>query len=234
MSTGDWSSVPSRGHGDGQEARLDPPTSAAGTADGRVHGRPAPQYGEYAPDGWVNPVFVEQERAERERRAHEAAVAARESAAAGSVPRARQASTSSRTSAGAPSGAAVPTSRFGASPGDFLLTVMLLAFGLVSVVQSLSVGTVASGVRRELELRYTTLEDPGALTTAALVSAIVTVVLFVLVAWWSIVRLRRRKRTVWVPLLGGAVASLVTMGAFATVLANDGHLVAWMMQNAGG
>ncbi|WP_413602592.1 DUF6264 family protein [Curtobacterium sp. Curtsp57] len=226
MSAGDWSSVPSRGHGDGQEARLDPPTSAAGTADGRVHGRPAPQYGEYAPDGWVNPVFVEQERAERERQAHEAAVAARESAAAGPGPGAQP----SRTS----SGAAVPTSRFGKSPGDFLLTVMLLAFGLVSVVQSLSVGTVASGVRRELELRYTTLEDPGALTTAALVSAIVTVVLFVLVAWWSIVRLRRRKRTVWVPLLGGAVASLVTLGAFATVLANDGHFVAWMMQNAGG
>lgn len=230
MSAGDWSSVPSRGHGDGQEARLDPPTSAAGTADGRVHGRPAPQYGEYAPEGWVNPVFVEQERAERERRAHEAAVAARESAAAGTAPGARP----SRTSSSAPSSAAVPTSRFGKSPGDFLLTVMLLAFGLVSVVQSLSVGTVASGVRRELELRYTALEDPGALTTAALVSAIVTVVLFVLVVWWSIVRLRRRKRTVWVPLLGGAVASLVTMGAFATVLVNDGHFVAWMMQNAGG
>lgn len=230
MSAGDWSSVPSRGHGDGQEARLDPPTSAAGTADGRVHGRPAPQYGEYAPDGWVNPVFVEQERAERERLAHEAAVAARESAAAGAVPGARP----TRTASGAPSSAAVPTSRFGKSPGDFLLTVVLLAFGLVSVVQALSVGTVASSVRRELELRYTSLEDPGALTTAALVSGIVTVVLFVLVAWWSIVRLRRRKRAVWVPLLGGAVASLVTMSAFATVLVNDGHFVAWMMQNAGG
>ncbi|WP_144766269.1 DUF6264 family protein [Curtobacterium sp. 9128] len=249
MSARDWSSVPSRDRGADPdpavlEARPASATTGAGDADGRVHGRPAPQYGEYAPEGWVNPVLVEQERQERERQSHEAAVAARSAAAVGSDrPGSTRAGTARSGSTGPGSvgpgrpgvDASTPAlARFGRTPGDFLLTVLLLAFGLVSVVQSLAVGTVASQFRREIERRSTTLADPGALTTAAIVSAVGGIVVFVLVVWWSIVRLRQRKRTVWVPLLGGVVASVVTMVAFVTVLMQDGQFVAWMMQNAGG
>lgn len=213
MSHDDWSAVPDRAAPD----RAVP--GRADASDVRVQGRPAPQYGEYAPEGWVNPVLAEQERVEHERAAS-------------------QASVTTAPHSTAPTGNAAPTdgpvaARFGASPADFLLSVMLLAFGLVSVVQSLSVGTVASGVARELELRYTALSDPGALTTAAIVSALGSVVVFVLVVWWSIVRLRRRKRTVWVPLLGGVVATVVTMSAFLTVVMRDGHFMAWLVQHAG-
>jgi len=215
-----WSAVPDRAAPD-----------HAGTTDVRVQGRPAPQYGEYAPDGWVNPVLAEQERREQARAAQQATAtgAPRTSTAA-------RTTTASRTPAPARDQAPADgpvAARFGASPVDFLLSVMLLAFGLVSVVQSLSVGTVASGVARELELRYTALSDPGELTTAAIVSALGSVVVFVLVAWWSIVRLRRRKRTVWVPLLGGVVATVVTMSAFLTVVMQDGHFMAWLVQHAG-
>jgi hypothetical protein len=102
------------------------------------------------------------------------------------------------------------------------------------VLQSLAFRSVAANLARELELRYTEMSDPGALVGAALVSAIGSLVLFVLVAWWSVVRLRNRKRTVWVPLLGGLVASVLTLSAFLTVMLHDDHFVAWFMQHAGG
>ncbi|OII38256.1 hypothetical protein BIU98_14485 [Curtobacterium sp. MMLR14_010] len=202
---------------------------AAGASDSRPQGRPAPQYGEYAPEGWVNPVLVEQERLERQQAERD---------------RPEQQQPASRTTNAkrpetrdgrAPAAAGTPVAaRFGASPADFLLTVMLLAFGLVSVLQSLAFRSVAADLARELELRYTEMSDPGALVGAALVSAIGGLVVYVLVAWWSLVRLRTRRRTVWVPLLGGLVASVLTLSAFLTVMLQDDRFVAWVMQNAGG
>jgi hypothetical protein len=225
-----------------------PGATALGTTDGRVHGRPAPQYGEYAPAGWVNPVVVEEQRREQER----AAAGATGTAGAGTAGPGtagergtRPGRASSPTAAGrvehtqtdrpTPGGpTTLPGWRFGKTPVDLLLTLVLLAMGLVSVVQALSVGAVASAVREELELRYTTLADPGSLTGAATISAGGLLVLFAVVVWWSVVRLRATKRTFWVPLVGGAVATLFSSVVFLVVVFQDSHFVAVMMQQATG
>jgi len=239
-----WSSVPRRhpaNHGDagvgsGQEARGTSPTSPAGPANGRPQGRPAPGYGEYAPEGWVNPVLVEQERQERqdrERQDQARAVGGRDAAPRDSV-RTDHARPDARSGA-APAGVqrTMPRSRFGRTPADFVLTVGLLAFGLVSVVQSLSVGDVASTVRRTLETQYTALNDPSALSTAAVIAAITNVVVFALVAWWSIRRLRARKRTFWVPLVGAVVATAISTIAFVVVVLQDQAFVDFMLRQSG-
>ncbi|TSD11308.1 DUF6264 family protein [Curtobacterium sp. KBS0715] len=241
-----WSSVPRRdpanhvdaGAGSGQEARGASPTAAAGPVDGRPQGRPAPGYGEYAPEGWVNPVLVEQERQERERQARErqdqASATGIRDAAPSDGGHGDRAGTDVRSGA-VPAGAqrSMARSRFGRTPADFVLTVGLLAFGLVSVVQSLSVGQVASTVRRTLETQYTALNDPSALSTAAAIAAITNVVVFALVAWWSIRRLRARKRTFWVPLVGAVVATAISTIAFVVVVMQDQAFVDFMLRQSG-
>jgi hypothetical protein len=241
-----WSSVPRRdpanhvdaGAGAGQEARGASLTSPAGSASGRPQGRPAPGYGEYAPEGWVNPVLVEQERQERERQARErqdqATSAGVRDGAPGEGVQGDRAGTGAHSGA-VPAGAQRSTagSRFGRTPADFVLTVGLLAFGLVSVVQSLAVGQVASTVRRTLETQYTALHDPSALSGAAAVAAITNVVVFALVAWWSIRRLRARKRTFWVPLVGAVVATAVSTIAFVVVVVQDQAFVDFMLRQTG-
>jgi hypothetical protein len=240
----DWSAVPAREPGHVadpavQEARRTPDTSADGAAPGRVHGRPAPQYGEYAPDGWVNPVLVEQERREQERREHEARSdalpdrAAQQSVQGGRSTRAA----ADRPGPQAPGGAAPaapPAGRFGAGPIDFVLTVGLLVIGLWSVVESLSIGSTASTIRSVVEQQYTELSDPGALSTAAVVRALVLVVLFVLVTWWSIRRLRARRWTFWVPLVGGVVSTVLGTVPVLVVIFQDPQMQAVLQRMSGG
>lgn len=262
--SGDWSATPAHDPSaarladdeaaDGLEARRGPVTSAAAPAAGRVHGTPAPQYGEYAPDGWVNPVLVEQERQEREaasralreQAAREARTASGRNGRAGGRPRAEHAGVGNdgRGQDGpGPRGdgrrgdgiaGAAPTSRFGRSPLDFGATVGLLVLGLWSVLQSLSVGQVASAVRQTFEQRYTTFSDPSALTTAAIVGTVSGVVLFALTLWWSIRRLRARRWTFWVPLLGGAVSTAVSVTAFLVVVMQDPRFVEAVLRQSGG
>ena len=242
----DWTAVPVRDAGHvnettlGREARPGSARSAAGRTDGRVHGTPAPAYGEYAPAGWVNPVVVEQERveaAERARAARDqespAADGPRGAGRRGGPTRAAGGREPAGTTDGRAASPRVPTSRFGASPFDFVMTVGLLAFGLFSVVQSLAVTQVASAVRQAFERQSLPLSDPSALSTAAVVGAISSVVVFVLVAWWSLRRLRARRWTFWVPLLGGAVASLISLVAFVVVMLQDPGFVQAMMQQSG-
>ncbi|KTR02090.1 DUF6264 family protein, partial [Curtobacterium luteum] len=129
---------------------------------------------------------------------------------------------------------AAPSSRFGRSPLDFGATVGLLVLGLWSVLQSLLVGQVASAVRQTFEQRYTTFSDPSALTTAAVVGAVAGVVLFALTLWWSIRRLRARRWTFWVPLLGGAVSTAVSVTAFLVVVMQDPRFVEAVLRQSGG
>ena len=200
-------------HADGTADRSGGPTNRASG------GRPAPQYGEYAPDGWVNPVVVEEQRREQEEASAQRPVV--DPASGGGA-------------SGRPSTAAGPVWRFGKTPLDLLLTLVLLGMGLMSVVRALSVGAVASTVREALELQYTALADPGSLTGAATISAVGLLVLFALVVWWSVVRLRATKRTFWVPLLGGAVGTVFSTVVFLVVVFQDDHFVASMMQHATG
>jgi hypothetical protein len=232
-----WDGVPPRGTTavDAQEARIASGSAVAPaqTAGAAPAGRPAPQYGEYAPEGWVNPVLVEQERQEREDRERAAASTApgTPGGSGRSAVRTRAAATADRKPT---TGNASSVGRLGASPVDVLLTFVLLGMGLVSVVQSLSIGSVASTVREQLETTYTALQDPGALNGAAMISSIGMLVVFALVLWWSVVRLRAAKRTFWVPLLGGAVATVFSTVVFVVVVFQDDGFVAAMMRQASG
>lgn len=272
--SGDWSSTPAHdpsdarpagdrpgddgatdgSAADGLEARRGPVTSAVAPAAGRVHGTPAPQYGEYAPEGWVNPVLVEQERQEREaasralpeQAAREASTASGRNGPASGRPRVEHSGVghdgpghhgAGWRGDGRPGdgiAGAAPSSRFGRSPLDFGATVGLLVLGLWSVLQSLSVGQVASAVRQTFEQRYTTFSDPSALTTAAIVGAVSGVVLFALTLWWSIRRLRARRWTFWVPLLGGVVSTAVSVTAFLVVVMQDPRFVEAVLRQSGG
>ncbi len=233
--SGDWSSAPARepGHVDetalGLEALPASASSAAGRADGRVHGTPAPEYGEYAPEGWVNPVLVEQERQAAEDRRRDAgqrqdAVPRRAADPTGPAPderdvRRTRGPRSPRGSQPAPTSAS--TSPYGASRLDFVLTVGLLFVGLWTVFQGLSIGAYATATRELFEARFGEMSSPADLTSAAVVRVAVLAVVFVLVAWWSVRRLRARRRTFWVPLVGGVVASVLSAVPMLVVAFQD-------------
>ncbi|MBT2501385.1 DUF6264 family protein [Curtobacterium sp. ISL-83] len=252
-----WGSVPPNGSAhvadtvSGREALADSPTSATGDRNGRVHGRPAPQYGEYAPEGWVNPVLVEQERLAQEQRSRALREQAATEAAEGfarsrAQSRARSGvrsadrsqtgheSTASRSSDGAGADAGATPHPFGASSLDFAVTVGLLAMGLWSVLQALAVGMVASTTRAYVAQHYTALADPAGLSPAAVVRAVVMVLAFALVMWWSIRRLRSRRWTFWVPLVGGVVASILGAVPLAIVILHDPHVASYLPGAVGG
>ncbi len=128
----------------------------------------------------------------------------------------------------------MPRSRFGASPLDFGMTVGLLVLGVYSVFEALLVGDVASSMRMLVERQYTALADPSALSGAAVVRAVVLVVAFVLVAWWSVRRLRARRRTFWVPLVGGAVASVLGSVPILVVVFQDPAIQEYLHRLASG
>ncbi|KQO62829.1 DUF6264 family protein [Curtobacterium sp. Leaf261] len=233
--------VPQTGTTDGREARHAPALSA----DGRPIGRPAPRYGEYAPEGWVNPAEVERQRRERaaaEQRRELAALEAARARATRSVPPGRNRGTpphpdprrpdQPRSDRARPGAARSP---YGASPGDLMITVLLLVFGLTTVLQQLvGIGNVASQVARQIEERYVALEDPQALVPATVLSAVVGAVLFAAALWLSIVRLRRRQVTFWVPLAAGALAGAVTTIVYVVVVMHDPAFVSWIVTHRGG
>lgn len=237
-----WSSVPARDPGDvadavdGQEARHASATTAAGAADGRVHGRPAPAYGEYAPEGWVNPVLAEQERREQDERLHAMVAQGTDQFVSSRRPGPTARTNGSRPGPARATGAAraARPGRFGASPLDFVLTVGLLVIGVWSVFEALAVGAVASTIRSVVEQQYTELSDPSALSGAVLIRAVVIVVAFVLVAWWSVRRLRARRWTFWVPLVGGVVGSVLGMVPVLVVVFQDPAIQTYLQRLAGG
>lgn len=219
MSGGDWSAAPARepGHVDetalGREARPASAGSAAGPAVGRVHGRPAPEYGEYAPEGWVNPV-LEAQRREDERRAQE-----------------RREEQPTATAQSAAAAQQVPRSRFGASPLDFGLTVGLLALGFWTVLGTFDTGQTASRTRAMVEERFTTMSDPSTMSLAAVLIALSGVVVLALTAWWAVACLRRRKRSAWVPLLGGALWMVTGVVVLTAVVLADPSVHAWFVEH---
>jgi hypothetical protein len=115
-----------------------------------------------------------------------------------------------------------------------MVTVLLLVFGLTTVLQQLvGIGTAATTVARQVELRYVALEDPQALVPAAALSAVIGMVLFAGALWWSIVRLRRRQVTFWVPLAAGALAGAVTTIVYVVVIVHDPAFAAWFVAHGG-
>ncbi|MEV7931671.1 DUF6264 family protein [Curtobacterium sp. NPDC089185] len=225
----------------GREARPASATSAGGRADGRVHGTPAPEYGEYAPAGWVNPVLVEQERQAAEEQRRDAAQ--RQEAAQGRDADARRPSGTVRQASdrrdratsgpdgrrGSSTSATEPASPYGASRLDFVLTVGLLTLGLWTVLGTLDTGQTASRTRATVEQRFTTMSDPSTMSLAAVLIALSGIVLLALTTWWAVARLRRRKWSTWVPLLGGVVWLTVVVVVLTVVVLADPNLHEWFV-----
>jgi len=220
-------------------------------------GRPAPRYGEYAPEGWVSPVEIERQRREREaaaRRREQAAMEAARAQAGRTAPPGRQRGASKPSAAetgwaqtprrsdgepqapghSGPDASGLERLRFGASPVDVLLTVVLLAFGLTTVLQQVvGVGRVAGQIAQQITIHYTALAHPEALVPATALNAVVGAVLFAGALWWSLVRLRRRKIAFWVPLVAGALFGAFSTIVYVVVLMHDPALAAYVTTNGG-
>lgn len=175
--------------------------------------RPRPQYGEYAPEGWTwQPPAGE----------HTSDPAPQMSAPPAPPSPAALAAASARE--------ARPD-----RPVDRIITVMLLVlgvFGAWSAIGSLqSVPTLLPEALRQTSevlgtggaaFDYTPgPEVPGLI----LAGQVIQVALWVLTAWWSIVRMRARRLAFWVPLVGGALSFVALYAIILAIILNDPALV---------
>jgi hypothetical protein len=215
-----WAAVPSPQPED-LEAAVASPTSAIG--------RPAPQYGEYAPEGWVNPVLVEAERREAEARrlAEQQGQAVGSPAGERGVPQ-----VAGRAVGGPPERAGV---RRRTRPGDVIITGCLFLIGLITVIQGLTnVTGVAANVASTIAKQYTQLAHPSALVGAAAWCGAGQAALFVLAVWWAIVRIRRGKTAFWIPLVAGVVATAGSGFVYFAVILHDPSFAAWFATHPAG
>lgn len=94
------------------------------------------------------------------------------------------------------------------SPGDRIFTIVLLvlgAFGALNLAGSaLNVGTALEMVAAAAGLEG--FELSPATTIVQSLAAVTVLSIFAAALLWSIHRMRRQKRSFWVPLLGGATA----------------------------
>lgn len=175
--------------------------------------RPRPQYGEYAPEGWTWQPPADQRTSDPAPQM--SAPPAPPSPAALAAASAREARPD--------------------RPVDRIITIMLLVlgvFGAWSAIGSLqSVPTLLPEALRQTSealgtggavFDYTPgPEVPGLI----LAGQIIQVALWVLTAWWSIVRMRARRLAFWVPLVGGALSFVALYAIILAIILNDPALV---------
>ncbi|WP_295013203.1 DUF6264 family protein [uncultured Microbacterium sp.] len=124
---------------------------------------------------------------------------------------------------GAPS-ANTPASTAGAvtpaHPIDRIAALALLAYGLWNVITSvitfLDPSTLIGTMMQMLGVSGT-FTNYGQAKVLGIVAAVILIVGWTLTAAWTVLRLRRGKRTWWVPVLGGAV--FVTLSSICILVA---------------
>ncbi|HEU5222228.1 MAG TPA: DUF6264 family protein [Candidatus Lumbricidophila sp.] len=169
--------------------------------------RPRPQYGEYAPPGWQPPVPPQP-----------VAPAAAELPSGPGGPL-------NGYPAPWPAAAGQPIAP-AAKPrtADRIVSIVLLAFGAVTVLQSadfLNLGPQMQAVFERMGLNGFT--PPSVAVPVGWALLAFTVVLYALVLWWSVVRLRARRLTWWVPFVGGVVAGIAQMiGVMVVMFSSPG------------
>jgi hypothetical protein len=190
---------------------------ASTDADGRVSGVQAPEYGEYAPPGWVNPVAPVNDEGAQDP-AVDTAVAPRGTASAPGVDPLRPGG----YEAPPPSGPPVPgdpprPSAPAARSSSFnrFATVALIAYGLFRVIDA-AVATKSFAsmfVTNFTRLGYLhgDFGSAAALQAVGVVSAVASVPLFLVVVVWALRRLRAGRNS-WLPLLLTGVAVNVITG----------------------
>ncbi|WP_209561361.1 DUF6264 family protein [Frigoribacterium sp. PvP032] len=193
--------------------------------------RPRPRYGEYAPEGWVNPVPP--------------ADAAPPAGQGEPVPTGQQpTSWSQHPQQGQGAGGAQPyqgppTSAPVLSTGrrvDRVATFVLLGLAGYNVISNI---VLVSGFSRTLLSAFSAQGYPvddftgqAALQQAGGAIAIVSLVVFVPMIVLTVRRLRAGKVTFWVPLAAGAVVTIVQMVLVLSVFLGDAAFVQSLLDSA--
>ena len=197
--------------------------------------RPRPRYGEYAPEGWVNPVPP----------AEAAPPAGQDEAPqVGQQPGQQPASWSQHPQQGQGAGGARPYPGPAAtapvlSTGrrvDRVATFVLLGLAGYNVISNL---LLVSGFSRSLLSAFTAAGYPvddftgqAALQQAGGAIAIVSLVVFVPMIVLTVRRLRAGKISFWVPLTAGAVVTIVQMVLVLSVFLGDAAFVQSLLDSA--
>jgi hypothetical protein len=180
--------------------------------------RPRPRYGEYAPEGWVNPV------------------APVEPVAPSSAPNAGHESSGPATRPDAPAAGSwgapprpAANELSGARRFDRVATFVLLGIGLYSVVSNVVMASSFSSALLSAMsgAGYSTdaFTSQDALQRVGVIIAVSTVAAFAVTLIWSLRRLAARKVTFWVPLSIGVAMSIVQMILVLGVLFGDAGFV---------
>lgn len=196
-------------------------------ADSRVTGVQAPEYGEYAPAGWVNPAAPAVDEGAQDPAA-DPAPGTRDQRPVPPLdpfrPRGYDAPPPSGPPVpGEPPRPTAPASR--TSSFNRFATVLLIGYGLFRVIDAaVTTKTFASMYLKS----FTTLGylhgDFGSVTalqTVGVISAVASVPLFLIVVVWSLRRLRAGRNS-WLPLLlTGVVVNVITGFAVVAIVMND-------------
>ena len=185
--------------------------------------RPRPRYGEYAPEGWVSPVADAAAAREAElaaKAAESRAVDARPGAAPG---------TQVAPTAGPATPAALSTGR----RVDRIATLALIGLAVYNVVGN--VVLVPNFAANLLDLLrgngydVDTFTSQPALQTAGAVIAVTSLVVFVVMLWWTLRRLRAGRLSFFVPLAAGVLVTAVQVIAVFSVVLGDAAFVQSVM-----
>lgn len=129
---------------------------------------------------------------------------------------------------------------------NFVLTVGLLVFGIVSIFQNLNdfshPGDVINQALASMHANSDKFPDVTyvATSTTALVGGMLLTLQganFGLIAWWAVTRLRSGKVSFWVPIVGAAISSTLTFIAMILLMLSDvtvmNAITAFMRASAG-
>lgn len=205
--------------------------------DERPAGRPAPQYGEYAPEGWQSPLQAEGGEGAPEQSPpppshapHNLGVGTPPPETGGTPHPSGAPTTGAATRFGAPTAPENPqqvnrppqqpvTRQRTPSMADRVITIILLVLGGFGALQSafsmLTLGTQMEIIAGSLAGDAITVPD---MTVLQAVGAILMLSIYAIVLLWSIQRLRAKKITFWVPLVGGVVALIATFVIVAVAM----------------
>lgn len=184
-----------------------------------------PEYGEYAPEGWVSPIAGENAQPESAQGSTDAPrqSATREQPGA-EVPRnlgvgspaAPHAPVPVQHSAHAPGAPLPPPSPQPEKTGsmaDRIITILLLVFGAVGALQ-FALGMLSLGAQLEIVAEMLGAESvtaPASMGVLQTVGAIAVLTIYAVALIWSVQRLRVKKLTFWVPLAAGALALVLVV-----------------------
>lgn len=178
--------------------------------------RPRPRYGEYAPEGWVNPVATDDA-------AQEARVAEQDARVA--------------VTADARSGDGAPTAPPVLTTGrriDRVATFALIGLGAFGAIQAVARAPRYADDQlaqfSQFDADLTGFTSSAALQTFGIVMAVFAVALFAFSTWWSLRRLKAGRLGFVVPLVAGIVFSLVQGFGAAAILMSDPVFAASMQK----